>query len=399
VTIINLYKGWYIATACVCVATVLLLLTGILKTRGLVRSSGLIVIYYLYLLLTAMWAEYPNITIWYVLTESIYIVIFALFYLLSMNFSLNCIIDFFVYMVPPAIIIFVTSYVINPESARLGGYVLTLLPFVLLFSTLRLITSFSIRNVIFITACLLMLVLGMFRTPLLIAGFGLLLIFVTITKRRITRYKLAAVLVVIGVVFTIAILVVQPLRIVAAKTIVRITYQDMVVGDGIIEAETPDAVRWLIYNDAFSLYKSKWLFGMGYMNFMPWFGAMYDFSFENAGGKETVGMNLHNTFQTWGLEGGLPCLGIATLLLWKYFSILRRRIRQSKNDSEKSCYKLFVIGMVCLLVAALFGQIHQTPMLFILLGIVYAFDEKKKNSRINPLSVIEGHSMRGTAES
>ena len=386
VTIINLYKSWYITTTGVCVVTILLLLTGALKTRGLFRSTGLIVIYFLYLLLTAMWAEYPDITIWYVATESIYIIIFALFYLLSMNFAPDRIIDFFVYMVPPAIIIYLILYIIDPGVSRLGGYALVMLPFVLFFCTLQLVQSFSIRNVAFVSSCLIMLVVGMSRTPLLIAGLGLLLMFVMITKRQRTRYKFVAVFMIIGAVITITFFAVQPLRLNAVKTFVRITYQDMVVGDQLIQAEKLDVVRWTIYADALSLYKTNWLFGMGYMNFMPWYGAMYNFSFENARGKETVGMNLHNSFQSWALEGGLPCLGIITLLLWKYFSILRRRIRQSKNDLEKTYYKLFIIVMICLLMEGLFHQIHQTPVFYIFLGIVYALDDKYSLYQNSPFS-------------
>lgn len=386
VTIINLYKSWYITTACVSVVTVLLLLTGILKMRGLVRLSGLIAIYYLYLLLTVMWADYPDITIWYVATESIYIIIFALFYLLSLNFGPDRIINFFVNLMPPAILIYLILYIIDPEALRLGGYVLVFLPFVLFFCTLRLIQSFSIRNVVFITAGLLMLVMGKSRTPLLITGLGLLLIFVTITKQWRTRCKLVAVFMSIGLVLIIAFLSFQPIRLHVATTITRIIYQDVVVGDKVIKAEKPDTERWFIYDNACSLYKTNWLLGIGYMNFMPWYGDTYNSSFMNAKGKEIRGMNLHNVYQTWALEGGLPCLGIVTLLLWKYFSILRRRIRQSKNDLERSYYKLFVIGMVCLLVEGLFFQIHQTPVFFIFLGIVYALDNKKRDSNIHALS-------------
>lgn len=385
VTIINLYKSWYITTAGVLYFTVLLLLNGILKMRGLVRSSGLIVIYYLYLLLTAMWADYPDITIWYVLIESIYIIIFALFYLLSMNFEPDRIINFFVNLMPPAILIYLILYKIDPEAIRLGGYVLVLLPFALLFCALRLILSFSIRNVVFLTAGLLMLVNGMSRTPLLASGLGLFLMFVTITKRWRTRLTFVAAFVIIGAVVTITILTIQPLRLKTAKTITRITYHDVLVGDQVIEAEKPDSVRWTIYADAWSLYKTNWLFGIGYMNFMPWYGDKYNFSFVNARGKTIRGMNLHNVFQTWATEGGVPCLVIVTMLLWKYFNILLRRIRRSKNDLERSYCKLFVIGMICLLVQGLFHQIHQAPVFFIFLGIVYALDVKKRGGNIRAL--------------
>ena len=385
VTIINLYKSWYITTVFVCIFTGLLLFNNNIKTNGLVKSLGLILIYYSYLLLTAIWAEYPDVTIWFVATESIYVIIFALFYLLSINFAPDRIIDFFVYLVPPAILCFLITYIIDPEASRFGGYVLVLLPFIFLFCVFRLIQSVSILNIVFITACLLMLVTGRSRAPLIIAGFGLLLMFMTKTNPWRRLRKPILVFVMIGIVFIITIITVPQLKLFAAQTIVRITYQEMVVSDQVIEAEMPDEVRWRIYDDAFLLYKTNWLFGMGYMNFMPWFGDMYNFIDENPKGKETVGMNLHNTFQTWALEGGLPCLCIVAMLLWKYFRILRRRIIQSNNDLEKSYYKLFVIGMVCSLVVGLFHQIHQTPMLFILLGIVYALEDNNKNNNVHPL--------------
>lgn len=377
VTILNLYKSWYIITAGVISFAVVLFLIGVLKvTRGLLISTGLIILYFLYLLLTAMWAQYPGTTIWYVATESIYIFIFVIFYLLSINFAPSQMIDFFVYLVPPAIIIYIITYIADPEAIRLGGYVNVFLPFILLFCTLRAIQSFSIRNVIYVSSCLIMLVIGMSRTPLLIAGLGLLLMFVSITERWRTRLRFVSLFIITGVLITVTILAVQPLRLYTAKTIVRVTYQDMLVGNQLIEAENPDFERWTVYADAVSLYKNNWLFGMGYMNFMPWYGDMHNFSFENIRGKEIVGKNLHNVFQTWALEGGLPCLCMVTLLLWKYFSILRRRISQSKNDLEQIYFKLLIIGMVCLLVQGLFHQIHQTPVFFILLGIVYGIHDK-----------------------
>jgi len=376
VTMINLYKSWYITTACVCVVTLFLIGTGVLKTHGLFRSTGFVVIYFLYLLTTSTWAEYPDITISNVAIETIFIVIFALFYLLAMNFSTYRVINFFVYLAPITIIVFIASYLVDPEASRIGGYALFFLPFVLFFCVFRLIESFSIWNIVLVTACLLMLVLGMSRAPLLISGLGLLLVFVTITKRGRTGRKYIARFVLIGVLATLIIVAVPILRFYAAKTIVRITYKDMVVGDQVIEAEPPDAIRWLVYSDAFSLYATNWLLGIGYMNFMPWFGDTYGFRLENTRDKDVVGMNLHNVFQTWALEGGLPCLFIVTFLISKYFCILRTRIRHSKNDLEKSYCKLLIIVMICVLVEGLFNQIHQKPVFFIFLGIVYALDHK-----------------------
>jgi hypothetical protein len=96
-------------------------------------------------------------------------------------------------------------------------------------------------------------------------------------------------------------------------------------------------------------------------------------------------MNLHNTFQTWALEGGLPCIGIVGVLLWKYFSILRRRIKQSKNDFEKSYYKLFVIASSLLTLGGLVPSNTSNTVFFICLGIVYALDDEYRNNKIHTL--------------
>jgi O-antigen ligase len=302
--------------------------------------------------------------------------------LLSLNFPPGRVVDFFVYLVPPAAIIFIITYIIDPEAIRLGGYASGLIPFMLLCCILRLIQSFSILHIGLATACALMLVISMSRTPILMGGLGCFLAFTTIARRWRIRGKLVAVFSLIGVLAVMSIVAVPELRLYAGRTIARTTYQDVVVGHQFIEAELPDVKRWTIYRDALALYEAKWLYGIGYMNFMPWFGDMYDFTSINSRGKEVIGMNLHNVFQTWALEGGLPCLIIVSVMIWKYFSILRRRIRQSQNDTEKGYYKLFVIGMVCLLVGGLFHQIHQTPMLFIFLGIVYALDDKNGNRKV-----------------
>lgn len=378
VTIIGYYRSWYFATAVAVVLVGLLLLGGMLERRGLLKAVGMISLYYFYLLLTALWAEYPETTIWWVTIELIFVVIFALFYLISKNYSVDRMIDFFIYLIPPVVVIFIITYLIDPEAIRLGGNTLNILPILLLFCMLRLTVSFSVRNIVLLAACLLMLLLGMSRTPLLVAGIGIILMTVIATNQWTVRLKFAMAFMAIGFVLTITILMYHPLGLYAAKTLSRITYQDLMVGEQFIEAEEPDIIRWAVLADAFSLLKDNWLLGIGYMNFMPWFGERYDLAFYTARDIEIVGMNLHNSFQTWALEGGVPCLVIVALLLWKYFRILQRRIRQSENELEKSYYKTYIVAMICLLVLGIFHQPHQMPIFFILFGIVYALDEKNR---------------------
>lgn len=376
VTILNAYKSWYITTAAAIVCMVLLSSAGVLNTHGALRSTRIVLVYFFYLLLTAVWADYPETTLLYVAVESIFIAVFLLFFLLSLNASAARMTGFFTSLVPPAVVICFVLYRINPDVSRLGGYVLVVLPFALLFTSVQLLHELSLRNLIYFTASLLILMVGMSRTPLLIAGLGLLSIFIWIVKGWRAWCRLLAGFLTAGLIVGLAFLLLQTVRLNMVKATSRITGQDISIADQIVETEGPDVIRWTIYEDAGSLYRSNWVLGIGYMNFMPWFGEEYGFRTETAGGKETVGMSLHNVYQTWALEGGLPCLAIVFCLLWKYFHILFLKIRQSCDDRENSYYKLLVISMICLLVAGLFHQIHQTPVFFMLLGIVFALDHK-----------------------
>jgi len=342
--------------------------------------------YYLYLLLTSLWAQYPATTIWSVATEAIYIIIFALFYFISVKFTPERIVDFFANLLPPAVVIFIIDYVVNPEASRHGGYVLVLLPFILLFCTFRLIQNHSLKNVAFVTASLLMLVLGVSRTPLLIAGFGLFLIFFTMLDTRKRRLKFVLISLVVIAMASITVLAIPQLKVNVAKTISRITYQDIAIDSNLIEAERPDVLRWLIHAEAISLYKDNSIMGIGYMNFMPWFGDKYNIVTESGDGKQIVGMNLHNTYQTWLLEGGAPCVILVSILIWRYFKTIRQMIKKCTDNYYKSYCKLLAISMICVLIEGVFHQIHQAPVFFMLIGLVYALNGRINFCSRNPIT-------------
>jgi len=87
ISLVKLYKSWYLSTALVIIFVSIFLLKQFIGCPGLLKSTILIMSYYLYLLLTSLWAQYPATTIWSVATEAIYIIIFALFYFISVKFT------------------------------------------------------------------------------------------------------------------------------------------------------------------------------------------------------------------------------------------------------------------------------------------------------------------------
>jgi len=371
VTLVGAYKNWYFAAGVAVILAAFLSLSGILRSRGMLKAVGLVLIYYGYLFATALWAEYPQVAVWSASTELIFVAVFALFYLLSLNGSQKRMADFFTLLSVPAALVFVASPMVDPEIIRLGGYAQNFVPFALLFCILELLESLSLRNVVLAMACMMMLALGMSRTPILIAALGGAMMLLSVRRQWRVRPRHAVAALLIVAFLAVAVGLHQPLRLYAGKTFSRLVYQDVAVGEQVIEAEAPDVIRWAVFAEALSLLETNWLWGIGYMNFMPSFGQRYEF-IDYAEDRETIGMNLHNTLQTWVLEGGGPCLVIMTVLLWRYFRILRLRIRRTGSRAERSYYRTYAIAMICLLVMGLFHQVHQFPLFYALLGAVYA---------------------------
>lgn len=376
VTVINLYKSWYIAAVFAFIVSLILLYFKILNSQGLFNSLIYIVAYYLFLLITSIWAEYPHITIYYVAIESIFIVVFLLFYLLSMNFSLNNIIDFQYYLILPSISIYIITYIINPDASRLGGNANVFLPFTLLFCVSKIIRRFSFLRLFVIALCLIMLVISMSRTPLFVGIIGIVMMLFTIVDRPKVCYKMILSYIFILFIAIMSLLYIPTLRQYAIKTVGRFLSNDIIIGGELISSEPPDVLRWRIYDDAWNLYRSNWLLGIGYMNFQQWFGETYNYSVVNSRDKEVFGVNLHNTYQTWLLEGGILCILIVLVIMFRYFKILIHNIKYCTNPYDKSCYKLYVVVMICLIITGLFHQIHQTPVFYSVLGTVFALDKR-----------------------
>src|SRR5690606_6711377 len=57
--------------------------------------------------------------------------------------------------------------------------------------------------------------------------------------------------------------------------------------------------------------------GIGYMNFYAWYGMVTGYHAEGRTGAAIEGVNLHNSYMTWALEGGLPVCIVVGIMLWR----------------------------------------------------------------------------------
>jgi hypothetical protein len=363
------YKIWYVAAAAACALALLLAVATAIRVDGLAGALFPVLAYFSYLAVTSLWASYPEVTLTWVAIDSIELPVVALFYLWALNSPPRQLCWSMVALAYLCIPITVVLHVVDPEAERFGYRALGILPMLVPFCWMLWRRERSVVAVLGIASILAMLLVSRSRTPLGAAVVGLLLcVWSTSTSRRefLRRGLLASagVTVLAGLLFALPIT-----RALMASTVSRLTYLDVDLGDTMIEAEAVDEVRWNVFFNGLALWWEHQPLGMGYMNFMAWF----EVNFGNA-------MPLHNSLQTWALEGGLPCLAIVGWMLLRYFRVLAQPLGETDCDARILASALRN-AMVITLLTGLFHHPQQAPMLFALLGMGYAFARRYREPR------------------
>lgn len=377
---IYLYKIWYIVAALVLLATLGLMLSRKLRIVGLLKGLGFILLYFGFLLLTSTWAVRPELTRSWVAIDSIQIVVFLLFYLLGLNNPPDRLLRFFRDVMLAALLVAVVLWWMHPKATRQGGRAPHLLACLLPFCAVRFGNKINWKDLACFLVGLGVIIVSMSRTPLLGAtvGMALLPFFITTTWLQFARTILL--LAAVGIAVIGCLLLFDTTRGLAARTFARLSGQTVTVNQEIIiPGPLDDEARGAIEHSATRLFWENLPWGIGYMNYPAFFQFHYGKAFEKAGG--IAGFSLHNSYQTWGLETGLPGIAIVGLLLYRYFSILKRKIDHAREPDEKLLGKACLIAMISLLVMGLFFQIHQSPAFFLLLGLVYSFEGEKRSRR------------------
>src|SRR5207253_10054360 len=114
----------------------------------------------------------------------------------------------------------------------------------------------------------------------------------------------------------------------------------------ILKGKVIDEGREAIQKSAARMFWENLPLGIGYMNYP----AFFEFHYGKAFGSS---LSLHNSYQTWGLETGLPGIAIVAILLYRYFSILKRKICSNSEADENALAKACIIAMLVLLVMGL----------------------------------------------
>jgi hypothetical protein len=129
-----------------------------------------------------------------------------------------------------------------------------------------------------------------------------------------------------------------------------------------------DVTRSYIVDRSWELLTASNGLGIGYMNFYAWSGIDSGYVYETDSGHTVEGFNLHNSFMTWGLEGGV--LVILTLVFFFLFFLRRVRYIYSRDRQYGSA----IYGVLAaFFVFALSHQLHMAPQFWAVIGLVSGY--------------------------
>lgn len=138
-----------------------------------------------------------------------------------------------------------------------------------------------------------------------------------------------------------------------------------ILNTGLSVSGTDDLRSYIVENSWRLLLDSHGL-GIGYWNFYAWSAENSDFFIIDRLGVTIYGENLHNTYMTWALEGGiLVLLPIAFLLVSCVLKIHYIYLIDKKFGS------IFYSIFISILIFGVAHQLHELPQFWGTIGLVY----------------------------
>jgi hypothetical protein len=381
------YKTWYLATA-IALTTLAAFAARAARNAGvppaeqaaspppsptairidsLLRAVAPLILYFTWLLTTALWAAFPEVVVRWVAIDAIGIAVFILFYVAGRNARATSIVTALISILIPAMIVAAIDHLrsdpADPAATRLAPYAVTLLAILVPFLVLRereSTTRWPYRIAIGVTFALL--ILGRNRACLATALVLLAVSIVVFARPRDALVHAVIVAITIGV-----LLIVPATRTPVVALAARIARADVTFGGVRVAAQKRDGVRPTLARLSRELLPSAMPLGIGYMN-------MLEYSRQATGRSSS----LHNMYMTFLLEGGLPCVAIVLFLAWRHARALQMRMRFPPDAEERDYAKALAIASVGVLLIGLVHQVQQSPAPFMLLALGAAGDAAER---------------------
>ena len=328
--------------------------TSLWKKQLFIEALKPVVLYWIYLAafyVVSNWELIPGSTARYLPFHSLeWLVIFAFF---AVGYHLSLAHQLRVTVIMALMIALWTALelVLFPDLTRYGYGVLSmiLLPFLLAY-----------RRFLILTVVLLSMTVSNHMTPLIAGGAALLLYIISFYRFNVllaVRQHLRwLVILLVCMVTTIPIFWAR-----MEDTLGRFT----MIGGTLAGA---DLVREYIIENSFKLLADSKGIGIGYMNFYVWSGLDTGYSAEARTGSAIEGFNIHNSFMTWGLEGGI--LVVLSLVLMSFFTYKKIHLIY-KYDRR---YGAALIGMIAaFFIFGMAHQLHMATQFWAFIGLVWGY--------------------------
>lgn len=376
------YKIWYITTAFVAYISLIFVVNKFLRIKGLIFETSILLIYFLYLFMTAIWSLYPSETLLGVAIDSIYIVVFVIAYLSVLNISARRIIEPFIAL---PFIGLISSFVLyDSGNVRIGEYVYFILPVAIPFIYVA-ITSFK-KGYLFLAILGLLITFGisfvsMSRTSLAATIICTIVSIVVFSRSKLYLAAQVASLLIISATLmaTLSMIHVTKDALNYSAERIQATYDEYNTLSDLIDGSSggEDYVRDELTRHVAELVPDYALSGMGYRSYKKYSEVQY--------GRAT---SLHSIYHIWILEGGIILVIIAMSMLARYYYRIIRFINTVEDSALKSIGKAYLISMSLTLMIGLFHQSIQTPIFFVLLGGGIALTHKIIYKKIPGYSLV-----------
>lgn len=350
---VQVYKIWYVVTAGVIVLSPALVTKASWRdVRNFFSDSKWFILYWSAVALSVVTSINPARSQATFLIDSIYPCVFAIFYAVGLFAPFDAIQRVLRLQVWAAVLVLALTFEVT-IAGRMGYRIPIILPYVIPFVIAAMSQG---RKLGFAELAVLMLVLVVAnsRAPIAVAII-LIAISAFVFRASMRQFISQSLIAILGCLFVLGgAMLFTPTRLLILTSVVRVTGHQIESSGHLIEVPPDDHARSQL-NELFyaMIHEGGWT-GIGYNAFGPIYLAHW--------GDEYADMSLHSIYQVWWLEMGYLGTAAALVLLAAFFL----RMYQTRSDMTVRACSLGAIGT---LITGGFHQMHQAPMLYVMLGM------------------------------
>lgn len=329
--------------------------------RGGMALMGLVLLYIASLWVVSLWEMFPGTAAPYFKFEMIHLAVAANAYLVGRIATQRQLLTTHAVLGLALMVVTVAQILTDPDQPRYGYGIQTML----------CVSAMLMLGWRWMTAAgLLVILASMHKTTLGCALLGVLVILwkADIPAQKGNRYVRAILQPLLATVIVgCAVVYLMPYM---GSTLERLLPEDMYF-NGLV-GERSDPQREYIHNLSVSLLPEHWISGMGYMNFFALTESEATVIYQiDRFGESTYGTNLHNSYMTWALEGGLLVCSIVALIFWRAGG----RLRFIWND-DRNMGVLLAAWCAAALLFGWFHQLHSSVQFWSILGIIFGYRDQ-----------------------